>query len=74
MVKSWSAKLTDSGPVFARVEVCYTLADGATVAVSGALAHENLVPADVRLGPYQLRLEPRAEGPLPWNRHRVAIR
>ena len=37
-VKSWSAKLTDSGPVFARVEVRYTLADGATVAVSGALA------------------------------------
>ena len=37
-IKSWSAKLTDSGPVFAQVETSYTYADGNTLTVTNRLA------------------------------------
>ena len=38
LVKSWSSRLVDSGPVFARAETVYTYADGATLTVRCRLA------------------------------------
>ncbi|MHB9134493.1 MAG: hypothetical protein ACYDBB_25760 [Armatimonadota bacterium] len=37
-VKSWSAKLTDQGPVFARVEFLYTFANGNTLKLAAVVA------------------------------------
>ncbi len=52
-IKSWSAKITDNGPVFLRAEVTYTYADGNTLTVAFqlragdyALLSETQVKAD----------------------------
>ena len=37
-VKSWSARVTDAGPAFARVALQYTFADGNTLALAATLA------------------------------------